>query len=206
MVRACIWGDVEAVTSAPPEMANVVIRGYLTPLGMAAVYDRPHLMRQLLAMGADPLIGSRINPLEWACRRGWTDVIHTLGACYPGVIDRRNGDGNTALWECCRHQLYAEAALLLQYDPDASLCGRDGTLPHEHVVDIRHETLGSRLRLSAVENTRRKKLMLLRAHMTSRVVALPAQGDVENVPEAVLRLAVTGLNRDLLVTLVHEFM
>lgn len=103
-----------------------------TALHLAAVQDRPGIVRLLLSAGADPNRGSGPEqgelPLAGAATWGHTEAVRIL--LEAGALpDRRDEFGDTALLSALRNGHATTAGVLLAFGADPELCAEEGESP-----------------------------------------------------------------------------
>jgi ankyrin repeat protein len=91
------------------------------------------LVRLLMRRGADPTIANSAGwtPLIAACAWGQPEITRLLLG-HPSVkasINRRNDDGQTALWMACKRGRVAKVRALLENGADLTVADREGITP-----------------------------------------------------------------------------
>ena len=104
-----------------------------TALTVAAARGRVPMVEWLLSTGADPALADvyGFTPLMRAVDNDHPRAARALVAAAPGLVDRSDESGNTALHHAAGHARAELAALLLGAGADPGAPNRDGTTPRE---------------------------------------------------------------------------
>jgi ankyrin repeat protein len=108
------------------------VAGY-TALRWACGMGRAPVVSLLVERGADPTLtdGAGSTPLMIVSRNGYLEIVCLLLA-HPSVkrsIDRRDHDGETALWGACYGGHGGILRALLESGADPTIAANDGTTP-----------------------------------------------------------------------------
>ena len=104
-----------------------------TALTVAAARGRVATVRWLLSIDADPALADvyGFTPLMRAVDNDHEGAARALVEAAPGLVDRADESGNTALHHAAGHARAELAALLLGAGADPGAPNRDGTTPRE---------------------------------------------------------------------------
>ena len=159
LLRAAKSGDAEAVqrwlalgVPADEPHAYGLIHG-TTALGVAAISGHAHIVRLLLAAGAQPTLPNpaRRLPIHWAAAGGSCDALELLLLAAPQTAAATDYLGWTPLLQLCKASDNPGAVrLLLAAAPQAStMAASDGSLPIHAAAATSRDGAALRLLLAA---------------------------------------------------------
>lgn len=153
--EAAAAGDAErarALVDEDPSRANAVAGDGFTPLGLAAFFKRPEVVRLLLDRGADPAMAARnanaFTPLHAAVATdaGPRDIGIVNALLEAGAqMNARSGEGGTPLHTAAFTGDAEVVELLLARGADPRIAGKDGKTAIDIARQRGHAALAERM-------------------------------------------------------------
>jgi uncharacterized protein len=135
LMEASIWNQVGVVRWLMDRGADIneQANGGCTALWFACHNDYAPVVRLLMEGGGDPTITDPggVTPLMIASQEGHIEVVRLLLGCpsAKATIDRRDRNGETALWRACFCGHGGVVTALLESGADPTIASNNGTTP-----------------------------------------------------------------------------